>query len=84
MLVERKASEWGLEASPEPLGPRPFVPPAGEVEDALSEVNSRIPDTILHGNSFGHQGFYPHAAIKTLVAALYAAAHPSVQPVEGK
>lgn len=84
VLVEQKASEWGLVAVPEPLGPRPFVPPAGEIEDALSEVSDRIPDTILHGNSFGHQGFYPHAAIKTLVAALYAAAPPSVQPVEGK
>lgn len=71
-LARKNAKEWGLEAVVEQLGPRPFVPAGEAVKDALEEVCAAIPDTILHGNSFGHMGFYPHNAIKTLVAALYA------------
>lgn len=70
-LTKRNAAKWGLEARYEALGPSPFRPSEGEVGDALSEVSKRIPDTILHGNSFGHEGFYPHVAVKTLVAAVY-------------
>lgn len=72
VLTKRKAAEWGLEAKEETLSPRPFLPPKGDVQSALDEIGRRIPDTILHGNSSGHEGYYPHAAVKMLVAALYA------------
>lgn len=71
-LTKRKAAEWGLMAVRENLSPRPFIPSAGDIEDAVNAVTARVPDTIMHPNSFGHEGYYPHAAIKTLVAAVYA------------